>query len=67
MYGQSNVELLASIYNFGKQQEFVETKAYLKTGNGEAYLDIHNPKGLYDDSVIDIAIGTKAKRLKITV
>ncbi|WP_419744460.1 glycosyltransferase family 2 protein [Staphylococcus sp. LKG3-1] len=67
VYGQSNVELLASIYNFGKQQEFVETKAYLKTGNGEAYLDIHNPKGLYDDSVIDIAIGTKAKRLKMTV
>ncbi|MGW7906899.1 glycosyltransferase family 2 protein [Staphylococcus pseudoxylosus] len=66
IYGESKTELLASIYN-DKFNGFVETTAYLTTYNGEAYLEVHNPEQLEDDSTIDIAIGNKAKRIKVTI
>lgn len=66
IYGESKTELLASIYN-DKFNGFVETTAYLTTYNGEAYLEIHNPEQLEDDSTIDVAIGNKAKRIKVTI
>ncbi|WP_353422720.1 glycosyltransferase family 2 protein [Staphylococcus xylosus] len=66
IYGESKTELLASIYN-DKFNGFVETTAYLTTYNGEAYLEVHNPEQLEDDSTIDVAIGNKAKRIKVTI
>ncbi|MGP0637791.1 glycosyltransferase family 2 protein [Staphylococcus xylosus] len=66
IYGESKTELLASIYN-DKFNGFVETTAYLTTYNGEAYLEIHNPEQLEDDSTIDVSIGNKAKRIKLTI
>ncbi|PTI19369.1 glycosyltransferase family 2 protein, partial [Staphylococcus xylosus] len=66
IYGESKIELLASVYN-DKFNGFVETTAYLTTYNGESYLEIHNPEQLEDDSTIDVAIGNKAKRIKVTI
>lgn len=66
IYGESKTELLASIYN-DKFKGFIETTAYLTTYNGKAYLEVHNPEQLEDDSTIDVAIGNKAKRIKLTI
>lgn len=66
VYGNSKEELLASIYN-ETSDGFIETKAYLITSDGEAYLDVHNPNNLDNETIIDVAIGTKSKRIKMTI
>ncbi|MGM0967311.1 MAG: glycosyltransferase family 2 protein [Bacillota bacterium] len=66
VYGNSKEKLLASIYN-ETSTDFIETKAYLITSEGKAYLDVHNPNKLQNETIIDVAIGTKSKRIKITI
>jgi len=66
IYGVCKQELLASIYS-EKFDGFTETKVYLTTNEDKAYLELHNPNNISGEVVIDISIGTKTKRISITI
>lgn len=66
IHGVYKQELLASIYN-EKFDGFTETKAYLTTNEDDAYLEIYNPNKLSGKVVIDISIGTKTKKISMTL
>lgn len=66
IYGRSEQKLVASIQN-EDTVGFTETKAYLITMDGKAYLDVHNPRKLHNETIIDVAIGNKSKRIKMTI
>ncbi len=66
IYGNSETCYLASIYN-EKNNDFIETDAILKTNNKKAYLIIKNPKELDGEVIIDIAFGTKSKKIEINI
>lgn len=66
VYGTRNKKFIASIYN-KETENFIETSAKLRTSDGKAILEVHNPDNLKGDVTIDIAHGTKAKRIKLNI
>ncbi|MDU9418038.1 glycosyltransferase family 2 protein [Staphylococcus lloydii] len=66
VHGIYDKDLLASIYN-KNSENFVETSARLRTSNDKAILEVYNPYNLKGDVTIDIAHGTKAKRIKLNI
>lgn len=66
VHGIYDKDLLASIYN-KNSENFVETSARLRTSNDKAILEVYNPYNLKGEVTIDVAHGTKAKRIKLNI
>lgn len=66
VHGIFDKDLLASIYN-KNSENFVETSARLRTSNDKAILEVNNPYNLKGEVTIDVAHGTKSKRIKLNI
>lgn len=66
VHGIYDKDLLASIYN-KNSENFVETSARLRTSNDKAILEVYNPYNLKGELTIDVAHGTKSKRIKLNI
>lgn len=66
VFGESENEILASIYN-DKVDDFIETIATIRTKDNHAYLEIENNNNLKGNCTVHLAIGKKSHELNIQI